>query len=258
MRNFLFLTLVSLFLLSSLNAWTLQKWPQEISKFSQAKKFLNQHLDLFEHKTVYCSCNVEAVQREKKIDLKSCGYRVQSDLKRAKRLEWEHVVPAEAFGKSFKEWREGSVACQKINISKTQKRAVSSYHGRKCAETNPEFSKMEADLYNLFPEIGELNGLRSNYSMGELSRSEKNFAGCQVKLSDRKFEPQDQSKGIVARTYLNFDNRYPNRGVVSEKNRKLFEAWDKLWPVTPLECKRWKVLEPVVGYPHLFKSRCSS
>ena len=211
--------------------------------FDHSKKYLAKHLDLFDSKTLYCSC----VIKNKKIDLNSCGYKIQSNEKRAARLEWEHIVPAEAFGQSFVEWRDSSSLC----IHKGKK-----YNGRKCAKTNREFRKMEGDLYNLFPEIGELNGLRSNYSMAQLSSKTGKFGNCAVKIEDRKFEPQDISKGIVARTYLNFEHRYPGRGVVSNKNEKLFEAWNKIYPVTALECRRWKILEKLQEYSHLSMSQC--
>lgn len=214
-----------------------------IGNFNSAKEYLIKNLELYENKTIYCSCGVT----KKNVDIKSCGYKVQKNLKRATRLEWEHVVPAEAFGQSFVEWRTGTPSC----IKKTRK-----FKGRKCAETNAEFNRMESDVYNLFPEIGELNGLRSNYSMAALSGSSRDFGGCKVKLSDRKFEPQDSSKGIVARTYLNFKNRYPNRGIVSNKDQTLFDAWDKTYPVSEIECRRWKKFEKANGYTHLFASRC--
>ena len=219
----------------------------EITNFNQAKKYLFQHLDQFDNKTIYCSCTVE----KKSVIINSCGYKVQSkkNSNRAFRVEWEHVVPAEAFGQSFSEWRSGSEACHKNGRA---------FKGRKCAETNPEFNRMESDLYNLYPEIGELNGLRSNYSMAELSESRKDFGGCHVKIFNRKFEPEDSAKGVVARTYLNFNNRYPGHGIVSNKNQKLFEAWDHLHPVTELECQRWKFFESKNKYPHLFADRCKT
>ena len=231
-------------LLVTLSAIAKKSNTDQIDNFNAAKKYLAKHLDLYSNQTIYCSCKVEG----KKVDIKSCGYKVQHDAKRAGRLEWEHVVPAEAFGQSFAEWRVGTPAC----IKKGKQ-----FKGRKCADKNSEFNKIESDLYNLFPEIGELNGLRSNYSMAEIQgNSDGKFGKCSVQLKDRKFEPQELSKGVVARAYLNLENRYPGRGIVSEKNRPLFEAWDKLHPVTDLECKRWKVFEPVNRYKHLFASRC--
>src|SRR5207253_8000253 len=57
--------------------------------------------------TFYCACTYAGNE----VDLASCGYQPKKDPDRAKRLEWEHVVPAEAFGQSFPEWREGHSAC---------------------------------------------------------------------------------------------------------------------------------------------------
>lgn len=219
---------------------------EPITNFNDAKKYLRTQVrELYDGRTVYCGCKTNA----RNVDLDSCGYKVQKNRKRAARVEWEHVVPAEAFGQSFVEWREGSAACGTKRGRKVK--------GRKCAEKNPEFQRMEGDVYNLFPEIGELNGLRSNYSMAEIVGSVGRFgAGCPVRLEGRKFEPADSAKGVVARTYLNFENRYPGHGIVSDKNRKLFEAWDQAHPVSPVECHRWRVLEGVAGYPHLFIGRC--
>jgi deoxyribonuclease-1 len=183
-----------------------------------------------------------------RIDLKSCGYVPKKDPKRALRLEWEHVVPAEAFGQSFREWRDGSPQCIKKGKP---------FRGRKCAEKNSEFSRMEADLYNLWPEVGELNGLRSNYSMAQLGGPPGDFGGCKAKIRDRKFEPMDPAKGIVARTYQYMDRAYPGRGIVSDKNRKLYEAWDRMYPVTDWECKRARKIREVQGNENpILADRC--
>lgn len=199
---------------------------ETITSFTQAKKLATQIHKAHPY-TIYCGCKYEG----KTIDLRSCGYKVRKDARRASRLEWEHVVPAEAFGQSFVEWREGAPQCA---------RKRKKFKGRKCAETNREFSRMEGDLYNLWPEIGELNGLRNNFAMAELG-AEKNggdFGECKAKIEGRKFEPMPLAKGRVARVYMYMDQSYPGRGVISDKNRKLFEAWDKLHPVDAWECER--------------------
>ncbi len=160
----------------------------EIKSFSSAKKILAT-IQEKHPKTLYCNCNYNG----KRIDPKSCGYQVQGENeKQALRLEWEHVVPAEAFGQAFKEWREGDPSC----VTKTGK----PYKGRKCAEHNPEFVAMESDLYNLWPEIGELNRLRSNYSMAEISEpSQHNFENALPKSTIESFNlwtmPKERSRG---------------------------------------------------------------
>lgn len=198
--------------------------------------------------TIYCHCPYEG----KTIQLEACGYKPFQSVKRARRLEWEHVVPAQAFGQSFIEWREGSPRC------KTRKK---SYKGRRCAETNPEFSRMEANLYNLFPEVGELNGMRSNFSMAELGTAEEltgiQFGKCKATIHNRKFEPMDFAKGTVARVYLYMESTYPGRGIISEKNQKLFEAWDTQYPVEPWECAWYQKVQSVSNVDNLIlKNRC--
>ena len=217
---------------------------ETILNFREAKKILPKIFDGHET-TIYCPCTY----KNKVIDLKSCGYKIHKDEERAQRLEWEHVVPAEAFGQSFVEWRDGGKDCIKKNGKK--------FKGRKCAEKNPKFSKMEADLYNLWPVIGELNGLRSNYSMAQIAGDALSFGGCKAKIQDRKFEPMDESKGIVARVYLYMEKNYPGHGIVSNKNEKLYAAWDKLFPVTQWECERSDRIQKIQGNVNeILKLRC--
>ena len=68
----------------------------------------------------------------------------------------------------------------------------------------------------------------------------------------------DEFKGIVARDYMYMELNYPGRGVISEKNRKLFEAWDRAHPVTDWECKRAGKVEQVQGNPNqILAGRCA-
>jgi len=200
--------------------------------------------------TIYCGCRFEG----KEVNLESCGYKARGRKNTVSRLNWEHVVPAENFGRSFVEWREGSPECR---------RKGRKYKGRRCAEKNPEFNRMEADLFNLWPEISELNRLRSNFNMADLGGAgahpaSKSFGGCQAVLSERKFEPMDRAKGIVARTYMYMNQAYPGHGIISDKNEKLFEAWDKKFPVTEWECRRAKKIRAVQGNENtILQDRCA-
>ena len=71
----------------------------QITSFSKSKRLL---LKLYKDKpvTLYCGCSFKG----KKPNLFSCGYIPKKNNKRANRIEWEHVVPAHAFGQSFSEW----------------------------------------------------------------------------------------------------------------------------------------------------------
>ena len=89
---------------------------------------------------------------------------------RAHRLEWEHMMPAENFGRHFKCWREP------LCISQSGKR----YRGRKCCEKiDAQFQKTEAELYNLWPAIGLVNQARSNYCFSPLPARNGHY-GCET------------------------------------------------------------------------------
>lgn len=201
---------------------------EKIKSFSQAKRFLPLVYEGHET-TIYCACEYVG----KTINTKSCDFESPRESKRSARLEWEHVVDAHAFGQSFSEWRDGAKDCKK--------------KGRSCAEKNPEFARMEADLYNLWPIVGELNGKRSDHSMAEISGKATTFGGCRAKIQANKFEPEDEFKGIVARTYMYMDQAYPGHGIISNKNKKLFEAWNKTHPVSAWECERNRRIEHIQG-----------
>ena len=149
--------------------------------FSRAKRILLRRVYSDYHQTFYCNSTFDD---GKHVTHHTSGYVPVKEGKRAYRLEWEHVVPAEAFGHSFKAWRDGDPDCVD-----SKGRA---FKGRKCAEkVNMQFRYMQADMHNLVPAIGEVNGLRSNYSYAMIPGEERRFGSCDMEISDRKAEPPE-------------------------------------------------------------------
>jgi len=207
--------------------------------FNKSKQLLHNviYKDAASRQDIYCGCKYD---EKKAVDFDSCGYRPEKDNERAHRIEWEHAVPAEAFGQSFKEWREGHPDCVD-NRGKA-------FRGRKCAEkVNPEYRRMQADMYNLYPAVGEVNGLRSNYSMAMIPDSNYRFGECRTKIEDRKIEPRPEVRGEIARTYFYMERAYPGHGIISGKNEKLFQVWDKADPVDEWECERASRIAKIQG-----------
>ena len=227
----LLIILISILLLSS-QAFTQNT---QITSFSKSKKLL---LKLYKDNpvTLYCGCSYKG----KKPNLSSCGYIPKKNKNRANRIEWEHVVPAHAFGQSFSEWRTGHPKC----VSKKGKK----FKGRKCVQKiNAEYRRMQADMFNLYPAIGEVNGRRSNYSMAIIEGEKREFGKCDVEINSRKVEPREEIRVEIARTYMYMDSVYPGRGIISKKNRKLFDAWNRGDPVDKWECERAKRIEKIQG-----------
>ena len=112
---------------------------------------------------------------------------------------------------------------------------------------NEEYRRMQADMYNLYPAIGEVNGRRSNYSMAIIKGEKREFGKCDVEIKNKKVEPREEIRGEIARTYLYMDSVYPGRGIISKKNRKLFDACERSDPVDQWECERARKIQKLQG-----------
>jgi deoxyribonuclease-1 len=225
--------LLILMLLPSASAFSAEN--ETIQSFSKAKSALEKKVYFDHRETIYCAAKFDS----KKNVIPPKGFFTKKHKKRAKRIEWEHVVPAENFGRSFSEWREGHPKC--VN-SKGK-----NFKGRNCAnKVNKEYRLMQSDMYNLFPAIGAVNAMRSNYNFVAQIDKRSDFGSCDMKINDRKTEPPKESRGQIARTYLYMDATY-KRYNMSKSQNNLMKAWDKLYPVSDWECKRAKRIELVQG-----------
>lgn len=215
------------------------KWNTTIDSFSKSKKLLENNVyNLYNIKrnTFYCGCDYSS---DKYVNKESCGFQDNwKYVSRSKKIEWEHVVPAEAFGNSFVEWREWHEEC--ID-SKWE-----TFKWRNCAsKVNMEYRYMQSDMYNLVPAIGSINALRSNYSFSIISWEDRDFWSCDMEIKDRKAEPSDNIKWDIARIYMYMHTVYPGRWIIWNKNEKLFKAWNESDPVSNEECDRYKYIKQI-------------
>lgn len=209
---------------------------RRISSFSSAKKLLLKMHDKHP-RTFYCNCRFD---QEKRIALRTCGYKVRKNKDRAKRIEFEHVVPASRFGHSFAAWTKGHPNCKRSDGR--------AYKGRRCAEKVESLYKlMQADLHNLQPAIGEVNGDRSNYRMSMIPGEARRYGTCDVEIDDKRIEPRPDIRGDIARTYLYMAKAYPGIEIMTAKERTMFLAWSRMDPVDDWERKRNALIAKVQG-----------
>ncbi|NGZ15574.1 endonuclease I [Vibrio aestuarianus] len=220
---------------------------QTIDSFSKAKKTLEREVYADHRVTLYCGAEFDS----KKLVTPPDGFHTDKYVKRSKKIEWEHVVPAENFGRTFSEWREGNKEC----VSSKGK----SFKGRKCAEkVNKEYRYMQADMFNLYPAIGAVNALRSNYNFTMLPDEQSDFGSCEMKIENRKAEPPESARGRIARTYLYMESTY-SRYSMSKSQRQLMNAWDKMYPVEQWECERAKRITALQGNTNgVVQDRCDN
>lgn len=215
-----------------------------IASFDDAKRELSRiYGEGRRHIDVYCGCEFAPVRGHGlRVDHASCGYVPAQDEQRAARIEWEHAVPAAVFGRTFVEWREGSRRC----VDEHGRR----FRGRSCARiASPEFARIEADMHNLFPVVGEVNGLRADLPMGILDPPERGhgrsapsgtyrFGACGSSISAGVFHPRPEVRGDLARAYKYMDAAYPGRGILDDAHRALFDRWDAEDPPDAWERER--------------------
>lgn len=122
---------------------------------------------------------------------------------------------------------------------------------------NTEYRYMQSDMFNLVPAIGSVNALRQNYNFAQLSSDEQSdFGSCPMKVSNRKVEPPEYTRGAIARTYMYMESVYP-RYTMSKQQRRLMSVWDKQYPVTEWECVRATKITKLQGNENVAsQARC--
>lgn len=160
------------------------------------------------------------------------------------KMEFEHVVAISWIGQSFSEWRDGHPDC--VDSKGTP------FKGRGCAgKVNMEYRLAESDAYNLFPAVGAVNRLRSNYAFGLIPNHKSDFGSCDMKIDFKTAEPPEIARGKIARASLYMQENY-TKYRISSQQMKLFNAWDKQYPVTKIECSIARKIESLQGNENKF------
>lgn len=201
--------------------------------FTQAKKAMR---NIYQgHQTsFYCGCDYSYTGNKGVPDFRTCGYQPRKPLTnsgkrnaRIDRIEWEHVVPAWAFGHQLQCWQSG---------------------GRKnCGRTSQKFKTMESDMHNLTPALGEVNGDRANFKFVMLQDVPARHGRCDVRVNfrEKKFMPPRDKRGDIARTYFYMRDRYGYQ--IARQQRQLFEAWSRQDPVDNWERERERRIHRAQG-----------
>ncbi len=245
MKKLLLLALFSPLVLARAGGYAapINQSSENVLSFSQSKNILKK-LYKSDPKSFYCGCDIQWQTKKKLVPVaNSCGYKPRNELTkkgkvnvRAKRIEWEHVVPAWEFGHQLQCWQNG---------------------GRKACKKVPKFKQMEGDLHNLVPAIGEVNADRSNFKYSMISGDKRVYGQCdsEVDFKSRAFEPAPEIRGNIARTYFYFEQQYKLK--ISKKQRQLYSAWIKMDPVDKQECVIHNLKAQAQGRSNSFvKSAC--
>jgi len=146
--------------------------------------------------------------------------------KRARMVEWEHVMPAHNFGRHLDCWKKG---------------------GRKECRNDKLFNIMEGDMHNLVPSIGEVNGDRLNFKYSHNTPNKRQYGECPVEIDFkyRRISVKQDIHGDIARIYFYMSDKYNIN--LSKKEIKLFTAWNIEDPVDAWEIEKNKRVHATQG-----------
>jgi deoxyribonuclease-1 len=215
---------------------------------------LKMHLTEEQLTTFYCGSRFNG---KKQVSHTDSGYKpATQDAVRESRIEWEHVVPAYKFGVTFPYWVEPGADPHPDCIDKKGK----PIKNRDCTEKHSQlFRLMQADLHNLRPAIGAVNGLRSNYDFALIAGEKRTFGACNMEIDSdtRRVEPADAIRGDIGRTYLYMASAYPDIAFLSADEVRMMQTWAQADPVDAWECERERLVAKIQGNRNaVVKSAC--
>jgi deoxyribonuclease-1 len=108
---------------------------------------------------------------------------------------------------------------------------------------------MEADLVNLVPAVGEVNGDRAHYPFGEVAGEPREYGECDFEV-DREHqlaEPRPSVRGDIARAYLYMHFVYGDGLPLSDEQVARFEQWHRADPPTDWERTRDRRIAQIQG-----------
>jgi deoxyribonuclease-1 len=203
--------------------------------YGAVKRALYEEVFATNRRTLYCGCPFNA---ERRPDLQACGYLSPGGGKRSKRIEVEHVIPASWIGAGRPCWTEK--ICRNSHGD--------SFKGRKCClQIDPGFRRAYMDLTNLWPTIGEVNEVRSNYPFGLIEGERRVFGRCDVEIERRRrmVEPRPEMRGDIARIGLYMEAVHGIR--LSAGQRRLFQDWHRDDPPDAEERQRHTIIKDLQG-----------
>jgi len=200
---------------------------------SQAKKLIKKiH---FDYKTTWlngcdyiydpASCMDIAI-----VDTSTCSVQEEKQS-----MAWIQVVPDSFYGRN-KECMNEAVCVSKYTGK--------SYQGKRCCrQSDAEYRKMEADLFNLIPVVTAVAEKRTEQIFMEVKKPK--YTVGRVKIGDDFIEPPDNMKGDIARVYLYMNERYGLDLTLDEK--EAYYYWHKLDSVDRRECAIGKLIMKIQG-----------
>lgn len=196
------------------------------------------HEEFGQTTTLYCGCPIyyrgSGFSLKWTIDITDCGYKIKKNAKRAKRIELDRIMSGKEFGHSMPCWQDG---------------------GRKKCDKDSKFLRMDNDLHNIYPSIGEINNNRSYFPLVDWRAAPGMYGRCEMVVDFKKklAQPPQAARGMIARAYLYMVQKY--HVDLDSSQMQLYKSWDSMYPPSEFECRRNELIKQKQGNDNPFITR---
>lgn len=167
----------------------------------------------------------------------------------AERLFWEQVYPAGGWtlycGERFE--RPQEVVIDDIYAKEWAMKHFQCESLEQCRKQNAKFSRIEADLHNLYPALENVAIARADYPFGPIAGEFREFFECDFEYDarDHLAEPRTVAQGNIARAILYMHMEYELPLEQDFLDRML--EWNRADPPSNDEIRRNNVIEKLQG-----------
>lgn len=116
---------------------------------------------------------------------------------------------------------------------------------RQCRQKNELFSRMEADMHNLYPVWQEMVTYRYGQRYGLIEGEDWRFSDCDFEWKAQVAEPREKARGNIARAILYMHTRYG--APLDRETLTLLKQWNRDDPPSKQEVSRNDRIEQIQG-----------
>jgi deoxyribonuclease-1 len=167
----------------------------------------------------------------------------------AEKLFWEEVYPNGGWtlycGERFENHR--NVVIDEIYAKEWAMRHLQCQSLEQCRTENAKFSRIEADLHNMYPALDNVAKARADYPFGPIAGEFRDFFECNFEYDarDHVAEPRAVAQGNIARAILYMHLEY-DLPVEKQLLARVLE-WNRDDPPSKDEIRRNDIIEKLQG-----------
>jgi deoxyribonuclease I len=155
-------------------------------------------------------------------------------------------------GRRFGSHKDRSINIEHVFPMSWSLKRFSCRDREQCRRISPQFNKVESDMHNLYPAIGEINQARSSYAFSMIDGERRQFGKCDFEIDpdNHRAEPRPASRGNIARAMFYMHDRYGL--TIFKRQGEMLKQWHREDPPDAEERRRNNIIEKIQGSRNRF------